>query len=179
MKIRKLKSKQVLSLYLLKSKTYDSFISKKNISSSFIKSYFSETLTSFKKALNIIFQYHKKNKLILFIGLPENLRIKINKSTRHVALSKFANIKGVNFNVAKNENFSKHKKKPYLIILVDHINMDEIIKESYLAKIPLICLNGVSEKYSFNHINYKVSLNHNQFQSLHNLFFVGLNFLFK
>ena len=29
MKIRKLKSKQVLSLYLLKSKTYDSFISKK------------------------------------------------------------------------------------------------------------------------------------------------------
>ena len=179
MKIRKLKSKQILSLYLLKSKTYDSHISKKNISSSFVKSYFSETLTSFKKALNIIFQYHKKNKLILFIGLPENLRIRINKSTRHVALSKFANIKGVNFNVAKNGNYFKNSKKPYLIVLIDHINLEEIIQESYLAKIPLICINGISEKYSFAHINYKVSLHHNQFQSLQNLFFIGLNFLFK
>ena len=211
MKIRKLKSKQILSLYLLKSKTYDSHISKKNISSSFIKSYFSETLTSFKKALNIIFQYHKKNKLILFIGLPENLRIKINKSTCHVAVSKFVNlkgvnfnvskngnffknnkkkpyliilidhtnIKGVNFNVAKNGNYFKNSKKPYLIVLIDHINLEEIIQESYLAKIPLICINGISEKYSFAHINYKVSLHHNQFQSLQNLFFIGLNFLFK
>lgn len=179
MKIRKLKSKQILSLYLLKSKTYDSVISKKNISSSFVNLHFSETLTGLKKALRLIFQYHKKNKLILFIGLPENLRIKLNKSTCHVAVSKFVNLKGINFNVSKNEKFFKNNKKPYLIILVDHTNMDEIIKKSYLAKIPLVCLNGVSEKYSFAHINYKVSLHYNLFQSLHNFFFVGLNFLFK
>ena len=179
MKIRKLKSKQILSLYLLKSKTYDSHISKKNISSSFIKSYFSETLTSFKKALNIIFQYHKKNKLILFIGLPDNLRIKINKFTRHIAISKFVSLKGLNFNISKNGNLVKNKKKPYLIILIAHTNIDEIIKESYLAKIPLICINKIAKNYSFPYINYKIFLNHNQYQSLQNLFFVGLNFLFK
>lgn len=179
MKIRKLKSKQIISLYLLKSKTYDSVISKKNISNSLVKSHLTEILASFKKSLHIIFQYHKKNKLILFIGLPENLRTKINKSTHHVALSKFVNLKGSNFSVSKNENFLKDNKKPYLIILIDHVNMDEVIKESYLAKIPLICINTVSNKYSFAHVNYKVSLNHNPFQSLHSLFFVGLNFLFK
>lgn len=178
MKIRELKSKQILSLYLLKSKVYNQ-VTPKDVSNFSNKSYFIETLVSLKRVLQIIFQYHVKNKLILFIGLPENLRIKINKSTCHVALSKYVSFQGVISGTFKNENLFKGGKKPYLVVLVNHVNVNEVIKETYLAKIPLICINSVCHKLSLSHVNYKVSLNSDSFYSLHNLFFLGLSFLFK
>nr|QYB23134.1 ribosomal protein S2 [Nitzschia traheaformis] len=185
MKIRAFKSKQILSLYLLKSKTYEQTILKKapNLVSRFC---LTEILISFKKSLQIIFNYHKKNKLILFVGLPESLRSKINKSTIHVAFSKYFKLEGNISNVSKNKNLlhvpseNNEGKKPYLIVFFDHINMDSIIKESYLAKIPLICVNSNFNNKNFYYRNiYKVFINQNLLQVLNNFFFVGLSFLFK
>ena len=125
MKIRKLKSKQILSLYLLKSKVYNQAISEDTFSS-LSNSYLIETLASFKKALEIIFQYHVKNKLIVFVGVPENLRIKINKSTRHTALSRYENFQKTVFNEFQDKNSFEKRKRPYLIVLIDHVNFNEV-----------------------------------------------------
>ena len=190
MKVRVFKSKQILSLYLLKSKIYEQIIVKKT-SNVLFRSCLIEMLVGFKKALQVIFNYHEKNKLILFIGLPESLRVKINKSSMHIALSKDANIEGRLSDISKDNNLLHNsslgktslaslKKKPYLIVLVNHCNMDAIVKESYLSKIPLICVNNDYEKKSFFYSNiYKVSIGQNFFQVLNNFFFVGLGFLFK
>jgi ribosomal protein S2 len=190
MKIRAFKSKQILSLYLLKSKTYEQVIAKKT-SNLLVRSCLTEILVSFKKSLQIIFNYHEKKKLILFVGLPESLRSKINKSTMHMALSKYSNLQGSVSNVSKDKNSLhdslgdnllsiKSGTKPYLIVLVDHTNMDSIVKESYLAKIPLICVNTNYDKKNFFYRNiYKVFISQNLLQLLNNFFFVGLSFLFK
>jgi ribosomal protein S2 len=182
MKIRIFKSKQILSLYLLKSKTYEQIIVKK-ASNLLVRSCLTEILVSFKKSLQIIFNYHEKNKLILFVGLPKSLRSKINKSTMHVALSKYSDLERSVSSVSKNKNLL-HKsvggKKPYLIVLLDHINMDAVVKESYLAKIPLICINtNLDKKTFFYRCVYKVLISQNLLQLLNNFFFVGLSFLFK
>lgn len=190
MKIKAFKSKQILLLYLLKSKTYEQRILRKapNLIS---RSCLTEILISFKKSLQIIFNYHKKNKLILFVGLPESLRCKINKFTIHIASSKYSNLGGGISNVSKNKDLlhiasekggSKNNrgKKPYLIVFFDHIDSDCIVKESYLAKIPLICVNSNLNNKNFYYRNiYKVFINQNLLQALNNFFFVGLSFLFK
>ena len=72
------------------------------------------------------------------------------------------------------------KKKPNLIFLLDNVNADEIVEESYLTKIPLIFVNTNSDKKSFYYRNvYTVSLTPNKIQSFYDFFFVGLSFLFK
>lgn len=188
MKIKTFKSKQILALYLLKSKTYEQTI-KKNTSSILRMSYFTEILVNFKKLLQIIFQYHIKNKLILFIGLPENLSSKINKFTPHIALFKYDNLQGCISGISKNKEILselrntallKKGKKPFLIVLIGHEKMDFIIKESYLYKIPLICVNtGYDSKTFFYRSTYQLVIKKNLLDSLSNFWNVGLSFLFK
>lgn len=188
MKIRKLKSKQILSLYLLKSKTYEQVIAK-NSSNVLVKECLTEILVSFKKALQIIFQYNAKNKLILFIGLPDNLRHKINKLTSHKALPKQSNLQNVISNGFQLDEGNKNlkemignfqNKKPALIVINDHNDMESIVKESFLAKVPVIYINTNYDKKSFFYNNvYKVPISQNLFQPLCNFFFLGLSFLFK
>ena len=168
MKVRKFKSKQILLLHLLKFKVYEQTILKKF---SHLKHCLVETLFNFKKSLKIIFNYHQKNKVIMFIGLPKNLEFKINKFTIHSAFSRFSKLEG-----------NSMTKTPNLIVLFDHINIDLIIKKSYSFKIPLICINHnlINKNFYYRNI-YKVFINQNRkvFQILNNFFFVGLSFLFK
>ena len=183
MKIRIVKSKQILLLYLLKSKIYEQVIVK-NTSSLLVKSCLTELLVNLKKSLQIIFNYHIKNKLIVFVGLPKNLSSKINKSTSHISLSKYSSLQGNLSNVSKSilnkvteKNFKKFGKKPDLIILVDHINIDAIVKESYSAKIPLICINSrYDKKFFFYHNIYKIPISSDLLQSLYNFFFCWVEF---
>jgi ribosomal protein S2 len=149
-----------------------------------------EILVNFKKSLRILFKYHSKKKKILFVGLPTLLSFEINNFTRHVALSKYDNLpKGI-LNVYKYKDViinvknyllkKKMNKKPDLIVLLDHVNANDIVKESYVAKIPLIVVNTHFDKKSFFYRNvYNVSLNQNAPQSFYDFFFVGLSFLFK
>ena len=54
-----------------------------------------QILISFKKALQVIFQYNQTNKRILFIGLPSKLELRINSMTQRVAISNSFNIQGL------------------------------------------------------------------------------------
>ena len=90
MKVQTFKSRQILLLYLLKLKT-DEFLNEKKNFNLLSESCTIEILIRFKKSLRILFNYHSKRKLILFIGLPQLLSVEINHFTRHIALSKYDN----------------------------------------------------------------------------------------
>lgn len=189
MKIKTFKSRQILLLYLLKSKTNESSSEKKNLNllSEF---YLTEILVNLKKSLRILFNYHIKQKFILFIGLPKLLSVEINSYTPHLALSKYANLSGSLLYISKYKSIiilvknrlrrKNLKKKPDLIVLLDHVNANHIVEEIYLTKIPLICVNiNYNKKNCFYRNLYAVSLTRNAFQPFYDFFWVGLNFLFK
>lgn len=200
MKLKKFKFKQVLQLHLLNSKIYAHGTKKGN--SIFLTDLnLTQTISEFKKALNIIFEYHQLNKNILFIGLPPKLEMKINYSTRHAALDSNVELQSLlsnNLNsfkpskaikqLARNDYFklslSKFSQKPDLIVLLSHEKKQKIIIENKLAKVPLIVFNsGDCLKYnSLNHFDfYNVTGFHENLVSVSekNLLFFGLNFLFK
>jgi len=195
MKIKKFKSKQILKLHLLKSRVYEQIIKKKS-SNVLNEMDLLQTITSFKKALQVIFQYHNADKRVLFVGVPKKLEFRINKLTKHVAVSNVFNLQGIISNYAKNTssgNFSGNKintakalelklsKKPDLIVLFSHEKRENLISESYFAKIPLILFNEDTSGRKSIDTFYKVPGNENNLMnsSNQNLFSMGLNFLFK
>lgn len=198
MKIKKLKFKQLLKLHLLKSRAYEHPIKKTN-SNDLISANLDQILVGTKKALQVIFQYNQASKRILFVGFPAKLELKINLLTRHTAVPKSFDVQGIvsrkNFqaplkksltsSVLKNYSksfMSKLTKTPDLIILFDHDKGRTLISEAWVAKIPIIVfdthqdLSDVSSKtfYVVNG-NFKNILT----TSDKNIFFIGLNFLFK
>ena len=199
MKIKQFKFKQLLKLHLLTLKAYEQPIKKTNFNDS-VSVNLNQILADIKKALKIIFQYHRLDKRILFIGFPYKLELKINRLTKHLAVPYNFNIQGfiLNNNIKfLNESkgssriwlkshikflFPKLTKKPDLIILFEHEKDKNIITESWTAKVPVIIfksncdLRNVSNK-SFYIIrgNFKNA----SVMSDKNIFFIGLNFLFK
>ena len=198
MKLKKLQFKQILKLHLLKYRTYEQPIKNNNFNL-VTDLTLNQIIVNFKKILQVIFQYHSMNKRILFVGVPKKLELKINKATNHVAVSKDFNIQGIisnNFNTnaisSKQEN--KHKlfsfksllpklsKKPDLVVMVSHDKKQNILKECSVAKIPIINFEtGNDSKDIWSIYSHKVQLNNNNLSLIHNknLFFIGLNFLFK
>lgn len=198
MKVKKFKFKQIFKLHLLKSRMYEQVMKKKG-SNFLAENDLVQTITHFKKALQVIFQYHSVNKRILFIGVPKKLEFRINKLTNHVAVSHVFNLQGIISNYSKNFNVEKViqqkskgnllpafvpklAKKPDLIVLFSHNKKHTIISESYFAKIPLIVFNS-DESLTNNGFSqfYEVQGNENHLMntSNQNLFSIGLNFLFK
>ena len=195
MKIRKFKFKQILKLHLLKSKVYEHY-EKKNNSSYLTDVSLSNVVTNFKKALQIIFQYHKTGKLILFVGLPQQLELKVNEATNHVAVPSHFNLQGVIFNTNTPNSFKfkksltkshplallpKLSKKPDLVVLFSHYKQESVISESYVAKVPLILFDDDAMTSSKVWSNYNVSGLKSELSSLNqkNILFFGLNFLFR
>lgn len=137
-----------------------------------IKSNLSNNINAFKslelnlkKILKIIFEYHKANKTIVFIGFPisSNLNfISLFKKYNYIFLNKNTWVNGTLSNspalvshinskkllkvVQKNNlifltqfsNLIKLKKKPDLIILFDDIHAEKLISECKKVKIPVI-----------------------------------------
>lgn len=191
MKVKKIKFRQILKLHLLKSKVYERN-EKKNSLRLLTDMSLVYVISNFKKALQIIFQYHKMNKRILFIGIPSKLELKINQLTNHVSVSDSFDLQRF---VSKNDgnilpNTSKTTKKsvpksllpklsktPDLIVLFSHYKKESIISDIRIAKIPLILFNEQNSP----HFDYNVSgIKIDQSLANHkNIFFLGLNFLFK
>lgn len=197
MKIKKFKSKQILKLHLLNSRSYEHII-KKSQSGSFIDFSLTQIISDFKKVLHVIYQFHCANKKVLFIGIPKKLELKINKLTPHVAIPDYIDLKGILSNSFKQQALSKvspsflrfddksllskQLSKPDLIVIFSGKKKQTIINASHAAKIPLIIFNG--ESVSTELIvksSYKVhSIAFNSASvSDKSLFFLGLNFLFK
>lgn len=198
MKIKKFKLKQILKLYLLNSRTYEN--SRKKTNSSLLLDFnLTQTISEFKKALYIIFEYHKTHKKILFIGMPKKLELKINKLTHHIAIDNNFDLRGIISNSFKKSNIIKPEKKlfskayikslipklskkPDLIVLLLNEKNQNILVESNVAKIPVITF--ASGDYSKIHLNKSFYNIENFGQKLtstpeENIFYIGLNFLFK
>jgi ribosomal protein S2 len=199
MKIKKFKFKQLLKLHLLKSRVYEYPIKKTNFND-LININLDYVLVGVKKALQVIFQYNQTNKRILFIGLPSKLELKINSLTRHIAVSNSFNIQGIisnnNLNLLsdiKSPTQTSVKRsstplspkltnKPDLIILVDYEKSHSALSEAWVAKIPVVTF--VVNNYFRNQLTSSSYSVNGNFKSIlatvdKNLFFVGLNFLFK
>lgn len=196
MKIRKVKIKQLLKLNLLRSKVYEHPIKKMKFDN-LIDSNLNQIIVDIKKVLQIIFQYHQIEKRILFVGLPYKLESNINQHTRHVAIPKNLDVQGMISNSnwkslksRKNSNqiwlknsskflLPKLSKRLDLIVLFEHDKSKTIFSEAEVAKIPLVsfgvCLDAP------NTASYRVEGNFKNVLTVSNknVFFIGLNFLFK
>jgi len=196
MKIRKTRIKQLLKLNLLKLRVYEQFTKKTKLND-FVDSNLNQIIVNIKKVLQIIFQYHKAEKRILFVGLPYELEQKINQLTKHVAVPKNFDIQGMisnfdptvflksdNLNEAWSKNLSKSllpklSKRLDLIVLFDHEKSGSVLTESNIAKIPVVFFGTNYD--SLKSPLYKVEGN---FKNLligsdKNIFSIGLNFIFK
>lgn len=199
MKLKKLEFKQILKLHLLKHKIYDQLSIKNTNIDLITDSTLNEVVFNLKKTLQIVFQFHTRNKRILFVGMPLKLESKINKFTNHVAVPQNMNIQNfisnrldkpvVNTkksNKQKNAQFRslipKLSKKPDLVVVIAHEKVETINKECAVAKLPII--NFKSENISkeiWSTYSYSLQLAQTSSNSISdkNLFFIGLNFLFK
>jgi len=193
MKIKRIKIHRLLKLNLLKSKVYEQPI-KKMKSDSFIDVNLNQIIVGIKKILQIIFQYHKAGKRILFLGLPCKLELKVNQLTKHIAVTKnliipkmisncksFKNCGNSNQTWLKNSSkflLPKLSKRLDLIILFDQDKSEKILSEAKMAKIPVIFFGTNFE--SQNRALYGVKGNFKRIlTSDKNVFFIGLSFLFK
>ena len=193
LKNKKINSKHIFELQLIKSKTYAPFI--KSYSFKKPKLNLSNTIIDFKKALNIIFKYHKHNKRILFIGSPKIIENLINLNTIHSSVPDFFCLKNkitMNNHLYKNIKLNKHffnqkkfllskiKKKPELVVVFNHNKKESIIKETSVAKIPTIEFNSTGQQNQLNN-NYNVlsRIAFNKNKNIDNIFFAILNSLFS
>lgn len=199
MKLQKFKSKQILKLFLLKSRGYENNITNKKINEKVLThTNLTKTLTNLKKALQIIFKYHRSEKKILFIGLPKKLQFKINTLTKHVAVPESFDLQfffsNNNLNSLKSDKnlkltlnefevqdlFLKLKRKPDLLVFVTENK--NAIYESYKHKLPMIFFGYSKDLKNVWTINsYRVSDIKNNLSEILNqdLFFASFNFLFK
>ena len=196
MKLKKFKFKQILKLHLLNSRAYEHAIKKTN--SGFLTDFkLTQILSDFKKVLHVIFEYHQANKQILFVGMPNKLELKINQLTQHLAVDVNFELQAVISNNLKAINLLKNKKllttksyseslmpklskKPDLIVLLSHEKKQNIIAESNAVKIPVIVFDsdGNTQSNRFKGF-YNLKGFGSSSISEKNLFFLGLNFLFK
>ena len=193
MKIRKVKIKQLLKLNLLRSKVYEQPIKKMKFDN-LIDSNLNQIIVDIKKVLQIIFRYHQIEKRILFVGLPYKLESRINQYTRHVAIPKTFDVQGMisnpNWKSLKSGRNStqiqlkemsrfllpKLTKRLDLIVLFEHDKSKIIFSEAEVAKIPLVSFG--TDSNTLNTASYRVEGNFKNVSNK-NIFFIGLNFLFK
>ena len=180
----KIKTKQLLKLHIIKFRVYENH---KNSLDYLPNINTAEIVIKLKKSINIIYNFHKNKKKILFIGVPKLIEKKINLETNHIAVPEFYNMLGLFINkpILKNQSiqknklfsFSKLNSKPDLILIFNSDNEDLIIKESYKSKIPVIKFNSnfnLKNKNLFNLYEVPGNLNFSK-KSIDDLFFKIIN----
>lgn len=196
MKIKKFKFKQILKLHLLKSRTYEQFVKKNNFDY-LIDINLNQTIANIKKALHIIFKYNETGKRVLFVGIPKSLEYRINKTTNHAAVPDNFNVQGILSTDLKllkdkgNNNQTLFKNspkfllpkllvKPDLVVIFSHEKKQNIVSESYRAKIPVITLDN-DQDFMNTWYSHCVNTENNLPASNNNkhIFFIGLNFIFN
>ena len=196
MKIKKVKIKQLLKLNLLRSKVYEQPIKKMKFDN-LIDASLNQIVTDIKKVLQIVFHYHQAEKRILFVGLPYKLELKINQSTKHVAVPKGFDVQGVISNhnwksfktnkassqiwLKEYSNFllPKLTKKLDLIVVFEHDKTKTILSEAEATRIPVVLFGTDLDLQNRALYNVEGNFKNVLTASDKNIFFIGLNFLFK
>ena len=154
----------------------------------------------FKNAFNIIFQFHSKNKKILFLGTPLKLNKplkKLFKNTKHSFIPEKIWVSGILTNTKyifkflykksykKNKNylkflFSLTTKNNLIVILNEYVNKF-FLKELSKTKIPTISLNYHNTNMNSYNSAYKIKQNLNNIEnkSINNFFFSILATILK
>ena len=148
-----------------------------------------------KQVFSIIFEYNENKKTIMFLGVPlkiiNNYKRKIFKS-KHIFIPKNYWTKGLLTNKnsfskglknkrmvsVKNLHVRKYlakKKKPNLLIIFNHKNKFEILKETTKLKIPVVSLFDFDES---NYVLYPIVSNENKIRYNHLIFYLLIS-LFK
>ena len=146
------------------------------------------------KSLQVIFQFHKRKKKILFIGFPEILEQKINFETKHTAIPKFFSTNGLFLNPSVKKSLEKYSyssesnkivsllklgEKPSLIVLFNSNNNENILKECYYSKIPVIKFNtDFLEKFKLHSYAVPGYIDTNK-KTVNTLFFKIINSILK
>jgi ribosomal protein S2 len=151
-------------------------------------------MLNFKKAMHIIFKYHKNNKRILFVGVPQIIETKLNLMTKHIAVPNSFNIQGLFLNksilkgitlkqqLLKNKNYllSKISNKPDLIVVFNEEKDQQLVKDSYISRIPVIKFNSnLQEKYWKHSYDIPGNIRPNNSKTVDNIFFIILNAILK
>lgn len=161
---------KLLKLKLLKTKVYRTEKHLKVFKLEEIKS-------RLKKVLHLLYEYHLKNKKILFVGVPFKLAQKVDrffKNTSHVLLPEAIWMNGVFTNpyscfqylflIQQNKKkyisqfLLKLKNKPDLIVICNENLSESIISESQKSKIPIVTLNSKLSILN-SKVTYKISNN--------------------
>jgi len=161
------KKYKLIEYYLLK---YQIYSSSKDSNKKFINFLLEQIEMYFKQSLKIIYEYHIKQKKILFIGFPvPNIFFSkyISENTSHIFISETAWVNGILSNTKyvkkHNKNLSNIELKqflntlgnrPDLIVFFNNKNNYKIIKEINNLKIPIIIFN-----YSTTKKHAKISYN--------------------
>lgn len=171
------KFKKLFELYLIKHKIYEQPI-KKNLPDVSL----TKTILNFKKALYLIFKYHKNNKKILFLGVPQNIKTQLNIKTRHIAIPDVVSAQQFDLKNRIKESDSillpGLHNNPELVVVFNQNNnkYQAIIKESLKFKIPLINFSAETSVRYWGQF-YPVSNNNSSLSSKHmnNIFFTVIN----
>jgi|YelNatPaOPRAMG01_1025707.scaffolds.fasta_scaffold05603_13 ribosomal protein S2 len=158
--------KKIFEIHLIKLKSYEKTIKKNNFS-------LQKTIIEFKKSLNIIFKYHRKNNQILFLGLPDNINFKLNK-TKHIIIPITSNLRKTNY-------FTKIKKKPDLIVVFckNDLNYELFLQKEFFHDIPIVEFSNIDKMNKLSNICYKIPCNINSNKNSNNLFFSIIHNLLK
>lgn len=144
---------KLLKLKLIKTKIY-----KKNHAFKQLK--IEDIEHRLKKGLQIIYKYHINNKKILFISSSLVLKTKIKnlfKNIKHLFIPQqfWSNGEITNKQQFHSKKISKLENKANLIVILDKLVNNNIIKESYKAKIPIIFLGNSLNIFEANS-SYKI-----------------------
>lgn len=161
-----------LKIKLLKSQTYKNIYNSQLLKVENIE-------YRIKKILHIIYQFHINNKTILFVGIPTNLINEVAKlfaGTKHIFIPQNIWINGAITNQQtifryllklKSTNSTNAgllfqlKQKSDLIVVLNEKNNESVLKEGYLSKKPIICLNSSSLNTMNDKVTFRVPGNFN------------------
>jgi ribosomal protein S2 len=193
----KIKFKRLFELQLIKSKIYEQPI-EKNISENLPDTNLTQTILNFKKALHVIFKYHKNSKRILFLGVPKNIELTLNQKTSHTAISTTYQIRKFKLNqtIQSSLKFStqtsiKSKKETLLTRIKSRpdliVNFNEsdtryksILQEGYTSRIPIIQFsNSIQERYWKYCYSVPGNIESTSNKHVNNIFFILVNAMLK
>lgn len=192
MKITKVKisSEKLFKLHLIKSRTYEYQVEKDSLKNlPYIN--LAQTFICLKKILQIIFEYHKNNKRILFLDSPPILEKKINALTNHTSLPKQFLMKGILLNEPLIRNLKKNKpsllqtkNKPDLIVVFDlkssNGSQAPSLQKGHISRIPTIKLNAnLQKQYQAYCYNVPGNMGFTSKNSIDNICFILLNSMLK
>ena len=177
MKLQKKLTQKILKFYALKLKFHE----KKNFTN---EDSLASYLKSIKKTLFLILQFHRTEKIILFVGLSPEVGDYITKFTNHVVINPSLDIKDFVSNgfclyyLKRLKNLKWTNLKPDLVVVSAHNQKEMLIKECLRKKMPFISYDNATERFNINSSKNFILDNSKKIQDI-SFFELSLVFMIK